>query len=451
MAAHARLSPSNTRWPHCPGSPRAEAPYPDIPGDAAIDGTGSHLLLELCINEDKAPEDYIGVLIGANHEDRPQGWVVDAERASRVRMAINYLERRRQELFAQYPGGLIHIVSESKADPGGMFGRTDWHGTCDITIRVFMEEVFKGPCVYVETIDYKDGRGWVAVEDNTQLLSYLGGKARPAISSGPDMVRPLHTGKLDSLRMTVVQPKTNPPVRYQDLAPAQLLEKLEDLSWRAHKTDDPDAPLIPGPHCTWCKHKPNCSEQSKKDIEVLKEMTIPVLSDNRSLFELVETAFSGVEVLSNDQLASIADTKDGVLAGYERIDAELRRRLDQGETVPGYALRPGRGSRVWAKDEADVAKALKSRKFTKDEIYPPKLISPAQALKSDKLSEEQRKRLEDEYIAFVAGDVRVAKVGREKTQNDPAALFADIPDFTAPAAEKQPEAAAPSPDDFNFL
>lgn len=33
----------------CPGSAREEEPYPDIPGDAAIDGTGSRVLLELSL------------------------------------------------------------------------------------------------------------------------------------------------------------------------------------------------------------------------------------------------------------------------------------------------------------------------------------------------------------------------------------------------------------------
>ena len=48
MSAHARLGPSNPRWTKCPGSVREEMFYIDIPGEAAIDGTGSHLLLEMC-------------------------------------------------------------------------------------------------------------------------------------------------------------------------------------------------------------------------------------------------------------------------------------------------------------------------------------------------------------------------------------------------------------------
>lgn len=58
--SHARLGPSNHRWPHCPGSIKEEAKYPDTTSPAAHDGTGSHLLLELCITQNRTPESFIG-------------------------------------------------------------------------------------------------------------------------------------------------------------------------------------------------------------------------------------------------------------------------------------------------------------------------------------------------------------------------------------------------------
>ena len=62
--SHARLSPSAAhRWSKCPGSVQEEAKYPDVSGDAAVDGTGSHLLLELCILNDKKAVDFEGQII----------------------------------------------------------------------------------------------------------------------------------------------------------------------------------------------------------------------------------------------------------------------------------------------------------------------------------------------------------------------------------------------------
>lgn len=424
MGDHARLSPSNHRWPHCPGSVAVEAQYPDIPGAAAVDGTGSHLLLETCLTSGKFPSDFVGTIIGVNHEDNPNGWMVDRERAERVQEALSYLVRRQMELSQQFPGCSIAVESESQADPGGMFGRDDWYGTCDITLSVFQGS----RCLFLEVIDYKDGRGWVDVNNNTQLLSYLGGKLREHVASGPDLVRPFNPGAVSSVRMTVVQPKTNPSVRYQDLDTEVALKLLDDLSWRAHQTDRPDAPLVPGKHCTWCKHKPNCSEQSKQDVEKVKTMTNNLtVTGDQSLFEVIESTFGDVTSLSNDSLAELLDAEDGIHAVFDRVRAEAQRRLETGDTVPGYALKPGNGRNVWAADEEQVVKALKARKWKQSDIYPPKLISPAQVMKSDLLTKDQKARFEREYIAYVAGDLKLTKVERKApTFEEQVALFADI-------------------------
>ena len=134
--SHARLSPSNLRWPLCPGSVREEANYTDVAGDAAIDGTGSHLLLEKCITEGVTPNFYEGKIIGANHHDKPSGWLVAQDRIDRVQMALNYINRRRGELVKEYPHGKIKVEAESRSNPGARYDRDDWQGTCDITITV---------------------------------------------------------------------------------------------------------------------------------------------------------------------------------------------------------------------------------------------------------------------------------------------------------------------------
>ena len=61
MSGHARLSPSSSRWVHCPGSIREEAGYEDVSGEAAIDGTGSHLLLEECLIHNRTAESFIPI------------------------------------------------------------------------------------------------------------------------------------------------------------------------------------------------------------------------------------------------------------------------------------------------------------------------------------------------------------------------------------------------------
>ena len=273
---HAPLAPSNGRWPWCAGSRREEAVYPDIPGDAAIDGTGSHTLLELCLNQRRRAESFIGEIIGINHDDKPNGWNVQRDRADRVQQCLDYINTRFTALVEEFPGHKIVVASERKSDPGGMFGRDDWWGTCDVTIAVINDH---DRCVFMEVIDYKDGRMWVGAKGNTQLISYLIGQLRPFVASGPDLVRPHEWHKVSNdCRVTIVQPKTNPSVRSESLTSKEIMDWAEKLSLAAIDTDDPDAPLTPDSkggkgHCMWCKHKENCTALAGRDLEKLKVMT----------------------------------------------------------------------------------------------------------------------------------------------------------------------------------
>lgn len=427
---HARLGPSNLRWPHCPGSVREESAYPDIPGTAAIDGTGSHLLLELCLTNNVRAETYDGQIIGVNHPDNPNGWLVGPERVERVQMCLDYVERRVKELKEQFPDAQVTVKSESRANPGGMFGRTDWWGTCDITIAV----VSGFTCLFMEVVDYKDGRGWVDVRNNTQLYSYLIGQLRPFIASGPELVRPIRVQGAPKSRMTIVQPKTHPPVRNCDAEPAEIVQKAEELSYAAWLTDQPDAPLIPDNkggkgYCRWCKHKPNCTAESERSMNTVISMSNDVIAtDGSSLFELVGQSLDKVTELPSEKLAELADARAGFDAIFAKVEEEIERRITEGgEQVPGYEMRPGNSRNVWNANEETIAKALRGRKLKKDEIYPPKLISPAQVMKHPKLTPEQRKRIQEELITTVAGNLKLTKVARDRQEKPSVeSMFSDV-------------------------
>ena len=423
MGHHARLSPSNHRWPHCPGSVREEAQYPDVSGEAAIDGTGSHLLLELCLTEMVAPEFYEGRIIGVNHEDKPEGWLVSKDRIERVWMALNYISRRQVELREQFPETETIVEAESKSNPGKMFGRDDWYGTCDVTIMVMQGD----QCLFLEVMDYKDGRGWVNATDNSQLISYAGGKVAAYITSNG--VRPFRPERIPhGIRTTIVQPKTTPPVRYHDYATQDVVSQLEDLSWKAQQTTFEDAALVSGKHCQWCKHKPNCTAQSEKSLEVLKMSNTDVVAQNgASLFELVENVISDVESMDTDRLVELADAEAGIQAAFDRVKAELTARLEQGQQVDGYALKPGRSSRIWNESEDEIVKMLKARRLKRDDIYPPKLISVAQLLKHPELTDDQKAKIESKYVTVKAGELKLAKVSRGKKSELP---FKDVAQST---------------------
>lgn len=396
-SGHARLGPSNHRWPHCPGSVREEAAYPDSAGDAAIDGTGSHLLLELILQQDSGigrASEWIDRTIGEGHHDRSQGWWVKQDRADRVQMCLDYIIRRQNEL------GAVVIEAETKSDPGKYFGRDDWYGTGDVTIR---------SDTVLEIIDYKDGRGYVSEKNNSQFEAYGGGRLAELMMTPNGM--DFFSSRIQTVRLTVVQPKTSKPIRYVEMTPVELWEKVTELAAAAALTDDPLAPLIDGDHCQWCKHgrAGNCTAKTQKAMEGITSMTSTEGAGNTSIIDAIQSGQIAPGTMTDVQLADIKDVAPLITAMLKQVDDELKSRLVAGTYTAGrYAMVPGRNSNKWIDEPDIVEKKLKGMRFKKDTIFPASLISPAQALKQDGLTERQKANLE-KMIDSVPGADTVKK------------------------------------------
>jgi hypothetical protein len=422
---------------------REEANYPDIPGEAAIDGTGSHLLLEMCMENNVSAAQYDQQIIGANHPDHSTGWLVGIERINRVQMCLDYITRRVNELKAEYPDSTVTVEAESKADPGALFQRDDWWGTCDITI--LCRQKHTGELYFIEVCDYKDGRGWVNAKDNSQLQSYLIGKLRPYVNKPPQ-----------GCRMSIVQPKTNPVIRYQcstrpedNLTVKGIMSKAIDLHRAAVATDDPDAPCVSGKHCQWCKANPkrggHCVTATEKSIQVVTDMSKNLVSPSLPMFEQISKVIADPKSLTSDQLSELLSAQDALMAAFDACKTEIQVRIEAGEHVSGYAMVSGNSSRKWNEPEEEIVKKLKSRKLKLDDIYPKKLISPAQAMKLSKLTDAQKKRIESELISEVAGKLTLKKVAHSVAQsstNDVDSInqmFAGVPAPTETVADSNNE------------
>lgn len=388
---HARLSPSNKTWPNCPGSVRECAVYPDIAGTAAIDGTGTHLLLEMshCDRADK----FLGKVIGVGHDDKPSGWLVTQDRIDRANTALDYIERRKIELRELFGRCSISCKYETPMNPGLLFAkRNDWYGTCDISMEVYDKA---GVCLYSEVIDFKDGRGWVDVKDNSQLLSYMGGRG---------YVFP--SGKNIPLRMTVIQPKTNPTVRYWDTTSDVVWKKCNDLGIAANKTDDPDAPLIPDEkkgegYCKWCKHRQNCTALSKSRTE----------GEDKEVYSI-----NDIEGMSNTELSEFLYTEDVVKDSFKYAKELAKKKIESGERLAGYTVEPGNKSKEWTMEEEDLVKYLRARRLKDCDIYKKELISPAQAMKSDILTEKQKQKMMEDCIKEKPGKPTLKKKETEPVE-----------------------------------
>ena len=414
MTDHAKYSPSNHRWPHCPASVREEASYPDVAGEAAVDGTGSHLLLELCMKLGLPASAFAGQTIGHGDPEKPLGWFVDEARQERVQMALDYLRRREQELKDQFPECRVVIESETKAYP---CKEKEWWGTCDITITVLDA---RDMAVYLEIADYKDGRGWVDVNDNSQLQSYAIGK--------------MYIPRWSSLavRMTVIQPRTNPPIRYTADVPNWELSKVEDKLLAAiDAAEKPDAPCIPGDWCRWCKASYKNGGHCTEPLKLQRgntDMSIEVMATDAPATDVVQAVIQGVKTLDLGKLGDLLALEKSYTDAFKAIREEVEFRIQQGHTVPGWEMGHGRGSRVWTSEE-DAIKALKSAKLKQDEYSPRVLLTVAQAEKllgsavfADKV---------EKAVCFKDGKPTLKPAAKVRVEKEvPASLFADVPTET---------------------
>ncbi len=430
---HAQLSPSKAyRWLACPGSVREEARYPDEPGGpSAIDGTHTHTLLEHCIKNSGDPTKMVGVKM----KDHEGEFVVDRERADRVQVALDYVNAA---------GFIGTVVPEQRVHLRHLVGRDDMDGTCDVQIRTPLE---------LEIIDYKDGMNEVEAKDNPQLELYaLGALASYGLPVNGDY-------PFTTVRTTIIQPKMaikgKPAITSHELTVPELMGKIGKFVAGAAATDRPDAPLVAGAHCKYCKHK-SCATRAGN---VMKEigMAFPNVAEGQAVAAInpvtelsQQAADLDPNTMTPEKIAQIMLAAPLVRQMIEAVEEEALRRLKAGQAIPGLKVVHGRGSRSWALPEDEMADKLIKMGIPKSAVYETKLVTPAKVEKLKweatkagekivkQLSERQLKTLDTEYVSKVAGKLTVVPESdsRPAVVLDASPLFAAVPQ--APVAEALP-------------
>jgi len=418
MSTHAMLSPSKrSRWALCPGSIREEAKYPEQEsGPAAVDGTHSHTLLETCLKVNEWPNAYIGKTL----TDHDGEFTVDADRVSRVRMAIDYIDQRVLEY-----NGLCEVISETLVDPAHLLGRDDLSGTVDV-------QILGGDTL--ELIDYKDGMNIVSAKDNMQLEQYaygvLAGYELPVNGNYP----------IKTVRMTIIQPKLAlrgmKAITSHDVSVSELLRNLGTIVTQAAATDKPDAPLVPGEsQCKFCRAKGSCSALASNVMKEVGIMFQPVVTQTLDIAQ--QSANKDPSKMDDAQITQIMEAAPLMRQLLEGVEVEALRRLKAGQTIPGLKLVHGRGSRAWALPESEMAEKLVKMGIPKGTVYETKLVSPAKAEKLTwkkkdgtdvTLTERQLSRMEQEYVSKLAGKLTVALESDDRTAviNNAAPLFSAV-------------------------
>ena len=310
-----------------------------LPSESTIyadEGTAAHELGEMCLKKGDNAEDYRGEIIVVEKEGPRREFVVDGDMISAVQVHIDYCRPLMGRHMIEHRFMLPFLGPKEK-------------GTSDFT-------ALKDGILHV--VDYKHGKG-VAVDaiDNVQGLCY-------AIGASDTFAKDdWHT-----LRITIVQPRAyhdDGPVRSWDVPRDEIIEYMLKFSHAAKLTEDPNAPLVVGPWCRFCRAKTlrKCPAQDKFAEDMLEmdftdETSKPVPPELLSDERILEMIFNGTIKQIEQWCQSLND--------YAQKKAEA------GEPIPGSKLVYTRAVRMW-KDKEQAEKVLKGKYG--DQIYDKKFVT----------------------------------------------------------------------------
>lgn len=340
---HATLSASKSeRWINCPGSIRASHGIPDRQSEYAAEGTVAHRLGETCIKEGRDAIEFVDRRI----VEGDFTFTVDDDMSTAVQVYLDHVRPLMADPDVEYE-------TEQRLDLGalypGMFGTGDF-----IAYNTRTRDL--------EVVDYKHGRGVaVEVKENTQLLYYAVGAAMRH-----------HNRGVDTVRITVVQPRCphpDGPVRSWPVNTVDLLEWSSDLVATARRTEEPDAPLVPGDWCNFCPAAPGC-----------KALQARALESARADFAVDGSVIvADATLLKPEELAEVLAKVDVIEGWCRRVREYAHHEAEAGRCPPGYKLVATRALRRW-KNPDDALDHLRMVLDVEPEhiLTTPELRSPAQ-------------------------------------------------------------------------
>jgi hypothetical protein len=319
--------------------------------------------------------------------------MVTDEMAEAVQVYLDFIETTIQD------GDDIRIeqkVSLDKLDPPRpMFG------TADCVIYRRQER-------HLFVMDYKHGVGVaVEAEGNPQLRYYALGALLSLDDDEP----------CDKITAVIIQPRaqhTDGPIRSETIESGDLIDFAADLVDGVKKTLQPDAPLVAGRHCRFCKAAPLCPAKRDQALELAQLE----FGDDGLLPNRVDPRQMSIEQVSN--YLKVADQIEDWLRS---LRAHVLSALESGQSVPGWKLVNKRATRVWANKEKAEAWASEFG-LADEEVYDRKLRSPAQIEKI-----VGKKNLPEDLVASVSSGFTLALEAdkRPAIELEAGSEFAELP------------------------
>ena len=335
--AHASFGASNSkRRMACPGSLKAEERFPDESSPFAELGTAAHELGEHCLENNI--ED-VALCIGGSFNDH----IVDDNMATAVQTYVNFVRATEAEEAPALLRLEQRFSLEDLDPPMPMFGTSD--------CTIYGKETGN-----LWIIDYKHGQGVaVDVEDNAQLKYYALGAVLKIGNKAP--INQVHTA--------IVQPRASHrdgSIRTYSYTKDEILDFGTDLIDAAHAALAPDAPLIAGDHCKFCKAAGVCS--------ALRGNALAVAQDEFGVIKSVDD-------LTPEEIGAYMDKLPLVEEWIKSLRRHAHTMLEAGTSVPGFKLVEKRPTRRW-KSQEELLEWAASQNLEDEEIFEKKIKSPAQ-------------------------------------------------------------------------
>ena len=265
-------------------------------------------------------------------------------------------------------------------------------GTTDLLVRI-------GATVYV--VDFKFGTGvrvlalYPAGDDdiiNAQIMFYA--------AAGRHSLRELFAG-VENIVLTILQPQSIEPdaemVSTVTVTHAELDEFIALYSAACAESLTSAPRLERGAHCRFCPARPICPEHTKPLFD-LAQFAVPTPATPNYLQLLAEGL---------DLVGAVKDIRTA-------LHDQAKRALEQGDSVPGYALSAGRAVRHW-RDEATAALDLLKLGLVRDDVLVETLRSPKQV---ELRAKARGVKVPTELIISQPLRRRAGK-GRKRTRPDP--------------------------------
>jgi hypothetical protein len=127
--------------------------------------------------------------------------------------------------------------------------------------------------------------------------------------------------ELTEITAGIIQPGAGMRVELVTFNAEHLEAATEEVFGALESAKRPDAPLVMGDHCKWCRAKAICPKQ-QAHFKKLELMTMGRGEERK-------------ELLSNDTLFKLLKAKGNVMKFIAELDAEAKRRIESGDVISG--------------------------------------------------------------------------------------------------------------------